>query len=124
MSYSAVNNSGDLVVSLHMPDASAAATVAAAAPIKGHIVRFVGVPYTNTSGTANVLTLKVNGTSVTNGTITLSATGGTTSVLDMLDGTRPGNETNAVNVGDSIQVSSAGGSTGSTIAAIHVVIRN
>ena len=124
MSYAPVNNSGDLVVHLHMPDASAASTAAAAAPIRGHIVRFVAAPYSNTSGTANVLALKVNGTAVTNATLTLSATGGTVSSLDMLNGTPPGDDSARVEVGNSIQVSSAGGSTGSTIAAIHVVIRN
>jgi len=123
MTLSLVNNSGDQVVTLHMPDASAAATVAAAAPIKGHIIRLVGVPYSNTSGTVNTLTLKVKGTAVTDATLNLSATGGTTSTLDML-ATPPGDDTGRVNVGDSIQVASAGGSTGSTIANISVVIRD
>lgn len=92
-------------------------------PIRGELVRVKATQYATLAGTDNVITVKVNGTTVTGATITMvtagDAAGDTTEVVI------PTGSTVRVNEGDSIGFLSGGEADNATVPAMFTaVIRN
>ena len=121
MAYPNTARIGDVVASGHLADfTTGTPSLYMAAPESGRIIYVTAVPQGNSTG-ASTLTLKVNGTAVTGGTLQLSTTAGTTTTNDLhglLDGT------NDVFENDKISFTSDGASSDGTVACnVQVLIR-
>lgn len=109
----------DFVVTAMLADISTAGQIYVVSPVTGTIVKAYSVINGAITAADAVLTLKIGGTSVGGGTITIANSGSAAGVVDECTPT----SANIVNAGQAVEIETNGASTGTVPAVITLVIR-
>ena len=87
-----------------------------AAPFRGKVLFYQSCLHGAISGADATLTLKINGTAVTGGTVTVANSGSAAGDVDLAEPTA----LNEFDKGDAIEIETDGASTGTTAASLTV----
>ena len=109
----------DRLVSCYMADSSAASSAFTSAPWAGKIVYAYCVIYNAVTTANSIVTLKINGTSVTSGAITITQSGSAAGSVYVATPTA----LNTIAAGDKIEFASDGGATVTAPTMCVAVIR-
>lgn len=109
----------DYFLTLYLADISTAGQIYIPVPDGGEIIKAYSVINGAIATADSVLTLKINGTAVTGGTMTVAYSGSAAGDVDSCTPTGA----NVVNEGDVIEVETDGASTNTVPAVITVIIR-
>lgn len=118
MAYPELRPLPDKYITVRMADISTAGSVYVAVPAQAEVVKVYSVVDGATTTANAVVTVKKNGTAMTDGTITI-AFGGAAGDIDTCEPSAG----HQVDAGDYIQLTTDGGSTGAVAAVFTIVLR-
>jgi hypothetical protein len=107
-------------ITAYLADVSTAGQIYVVAPSRGRIVRVWSALNGAITGADSILTLKINGTAVTNGTMTVAFTSSAAGDVDVMIPSA----LNLVQQGDAIEIETDGGSTGTVPVMLTIVIED
>lgn len=115
---STTKNTNRITVSMYFADIGTAGSQFCVAPMAGKIIKIYSVINAALTGSNTVLTSKIGGVSVTNGSLTITQSGSAAGDVDSATPTAA----NTVTAGQAIEIASDGGASNVVAAQIVIIL--